>query len=255
MILSAAQYQFALTYEISPIFLANGVAGNIPGAMLPIISLTEADSFVNGILGSAVIDPDDFFARFKPLPGGSLIENQVAMYPFANMAVAANAIIVDPLHISMLMICPAKGSGGYASKTMTMGNLQAQLAQHVTSGGTFVVVTPSFVYNNCLLLSLRDVSNTETKQAQVMWQWDFVQPLLTQQEAAQAQNTLMSKLSSGTPLTDPSWSGPSNSLGQPPSGLTASVVPAASSSGGALPGSASASSLAGIDSSGNVVSP
>ena len=39
---SAGAAQFALTYELSPIFFIGDIAGNLPGAAVPIISLISA---------------------------------------------------------------------------------------------------------------------------------------------------------------------------------------------------------------------
>lgn len=225
---------FQLGFDISPIILTGGGSlTNLTGGMLPIVAITEAASFVNGILNGGIeTGLDDFFAHFRPLPGSTLIDNAVGHYPFANQAIAANAIITQPLRISLLMFCPAKDTGGYIAKLATMTALQNALSQHIASGGTFTVATPSFIYTNCLLLSLKDISGGETKQAQYVWQWDFEQPLITQQDADQAQNSLMQKLTNGSP-TDGSLSGPGNTVGFPPSGAAPSVIPSTQSLAGA----------------------
>lgn len=224
---------FKLGFQISPIILTGGVATNIPGGMLPIVSITEAANFVTGLLsGGTETSLDDFFAHFQPTPGMTLIENAVGHYPFANQAVAANAIISQPLRLSMLMICPVKSDGGYVAKLATMSALQAVLLQHNAAGGLYTVATLSGIQTNGILLSLKDVSSGETKQVQHTWQWDFEFPLVTLQQANQAQNTLMSKLTNGLP-TDGSLSGTGSTIGIPPSGAAPSVVPAAQSLSGA----------------------
>lgn len=229
-ILSSA---FKLGFEISPIILTGGVATNIPGGMLPIVSITEAANFVTGLLsGGTDASLDDFFAHFMPIPGSTLAENQIGHYTFANQAVAANAIIAQPLRVSMLMICPVKSALGYAAKLATFTALQAVLAQHDASGGTYTVATPAFIWTNCISLSLKDVTSGESKQTQYIYQWDFEQPLVTQQQAQQAQNTLMSKLSGGLP-TDGSLSGAGSTVGVPPSGAAPSLIPASQSLSGA----------------------
>src|ERR1700680_1822169 len=89
---------FKLTYELSPIILTGGIANFMPGGMLPIIALTEPLNFIGGILsGGGDLDLDDFFAHFVPLPGSGLVSQEFGEYPFANQAVAANAVIRKPL--------------------------------------------------------------------------------------------------------------------------------------------------------------
>lgn len=231
---------FKLAFQLSPIILTNGIAQNIPGQMLPIISITEALNFTLGLLsGGDNIDLDNFFANFQPLPGSALINNQIGTYPFANQTVAANAIIAQPLNISLLMMVPVRQPGGFTSKLATMMTLQKTLAQHNNSGGTYTIATPSYFYTGCLMTAMRDVSSSASKQAQAAWQLDFVQPLLSLDQAQQAQNAAMSKISSGVP-TDGNLSGLGQSVGLSPiPGPTASVSPAATS----LPGAAVAGSL------------
>lgn len=212
---------FQLGYQISPVILTGGIAQAIPGGMLPLVAITQAANFTLGLLqGSINIDLDSFFAHFEPMPGATLVNNQFGEYPFANQAIAANSVIAQPLSISLLMKCPANTQGGYISKLMTMTALQTVLAAHNSSGGTYTVATPSFIYSNCLLPSLRDVSNGAGKQVQTMWQWDFVQPLITQAGAAQALSGLMSKIDGGLPISGiPSFSGIASSIGSATSGI------------------------------------
>jgi hypothetical protein len=231
---SLGQAAFQLAYELSPIFLTNGAATNMPGGLFPIISITEAANFVAGVLSGAEISLDNFFAHFRPLPGAGLINQNIAHYPFANQAVAANATIQNPLRISLLMTCPVRNELGYPLKLATMTALQTVLQQHNASGGTYTVITPSYYYTNCLLSNLTEVGDSDGKQVQVNWRWDFEQPLLTQQSAQQAQNSLLNKISGGAKIEgNPSWSGLSQSVGQTPSIAAPSVVPAASGVPGA----------------------
>jgi len=208
---------YKLSFELSPIILIGGVIGQyVPG--VPIIALTQGLSFLNGILsgGSPDLDPDDFFANFQPLPGSTLIDQQIATYPFANQSVAANAVISQPLTISLLMVCPARGPGGYLVKLATMTALQYTLAQHNASGGTYIVATPAKIYPNCILTAMRDVSTGESIQRQFKYQLDFSQPLLTVAQAQAAQNSLMSQLTAQTPITGtPSWSGATSAISSP----------------------------------------
>jgi hypothetical protein len=220
---------FKLAFEISPIVLTGGIAASIPGTMLPIIAITESLNFVSGLLsGGDPLDLDDFFAHFVPLSGSTLVEQEIGHYPFANQAVAANAVIADPLHVSLRMICPVKSALGYAEKLATMIALQKAIALHNASGGTYTVATPSAIYTNCLLLRLFDASSSDSAQAQNTWQWDFEKPLLTQEDAASAQNNLMSKITSGVPILGSgggvSWSGIASTVGVPPSLASSSLV-------------------------------
>jgi hypothetical protein len=224
-----------LAFQLSPIVLTNGIAQNIPGGMLPIIAITEAINFVDGLLsGPENITLDNFFASYQPLPGSTLIDQDIAHYPFANQAVAANAVITKPLAISMLMICPVRLPGGYPLKTATFLALQAALSQHNNSGGTYTIATPAQFYTNCLLMKMSDVTPGDSAQPQTHWQLDFEKPLLTEDQAQQAQNSLMNKISSGTQINGPlAWSGLGPTVGLPPSLATPGLIPAATSTAGA----------------------
>jgi hypothetical protein len=215
---------FQLAFEISPIVLVGGI---LPGAAIPIVAITQSASFLQGILsGQSPLDLDEHFAHFQPVPGAELISNQVATYPFANQAVAANAIIRQPINFSMLMIAPAKGRFGYPMKMATMIALKMVLNQHVASGGTFTVITPSFFQANCLLLSVRDVSPGQTRQTQTEWQFDFQAPLLTVSEAQSVMGALMSKISGGSEMSGaPAWSNTGNLVGNAEAAVAPSIVP------------------------------
>lgn len=227
---------FKLAYQISPIILVDGIASFMPFSSLPIIALTQGPSFVQGLLsGNSPLDLDQYFAHFKPLPNATLVDQDIAMYPFANQTVAANAVISKPLEISMLMECPVRGHQGYVVKLATILSLKAALDQHNLSGGTYTVATPSYFYTNCLMRAMVDVSQGDTNQTQTAWRLDFVRPLLTLQDAQQAQqrqNGLMSQITSGLKISGtPSFSGLASTVGQAAPGL-ASIVPSASSAAG-----------------------
>lgn len=200
------QSLFQLGYELSPVILQNGLANNLPGSVLPIVALTEAANSAFTILNfQNPIDPNNFFAHFRPLPGGTLMDNEVAMYPFANQTYAANAVIAKPLKISLLMNCPANINGGYVAKQITFSALQAALQSHVQMGGTFIVATPSYIYQNCILTNLSDVSRPDSQQPQNAWQMDFIQPLLSEQPK-NTMNSLMGALQAGIQSSG-LWSG------------------------------------------------
>lgn len=220
---------FKMSFQLSPIILTGGIAGAIPGGMLPIILITQALDFAEGLLaGAENIDLDNFFANFTPLPGSTLIDQSIGKYPFANQSVAANAVIRQPLTISLRMICPARDESGYALKLATMTALQAALALHNASGGTYTVATPSHFYTNCVMTNMKDTSNGASMQAQNTYQLDFEQPLLTLQDAILAQNNLMSRISAGVPIGGvPAWSGLSPTVGNPPSLAAIGTIPGA----------------------------
>jgi hypothetical protein len=200
-----------LAFQISPIILTGGIA-QLMGGALPLIAITEALNFTVGLVsGSSDLDLDDFFANFAPLSGGKLIDISVATVPFASQSVAANAIIQQPLRISMRMTCPARGPGGFAAKMAIMAGLKASLDLHTNSGGLFTVATPAFPYTNCLLTGLTDISAGQPSQPQSVFQWDFYAPLITLDQLAGAENTMMSKLSGGLP-SDGSLSGSSQGV-------------------------------------------
>lgn len=248
---SASQIAWTIAFQKTPILLTRGIAANLPGRILPIIALTEAANFVSGLLqGRVNIDLDSFFANFKPLPGSQLLSFQAATYPYANQSVAANSIISQPLPISMLMTCPAQvpsagptvtgpslpgvstlaqKAGGYPGKLAIMTALAQTLALHSGMGGTYSVMTPAYIYTDCLLLSMRDVTGGESQQVQYTYQLDFSQPLVSLASAQSALNRLMQNLSDNTPIDGD----PSTEL---PTALPASTPSVLVSGGFDLPG-------------------
>lgn len=220
--------QWRLQYEISPIILTGGAASQQVGGSMPIVSILEGNNFPASL--------DDFFAHFASIPGSTIIQNAVGTYPFANQTTAANAIITQPLAISMLMTCPSKTS--ISRRLSIISTLQQMLTKHINAGGTFMVATPSFVYTDCLMTGMRDASGGETHQPQFRWQLDFMKPLITLAEAAQAQNSLMSKISNGTQVPanadkEITTSGPQNAVAAPASGQAPSAIPATTGPGAA----------------------
>lgn len=224
---SALQSVFKLAFECAPIVLSGGLAENIPGKMLPLLTITETASFISNLVSGST-GLDKFFAHFAPMPGGTLIENQIGTYPFANQAVAANAVIAQPLKVSLLMFCPVRQRLGYATKLATMMALQSAIKQHNATGGTYTVITPSAFFADCVMTSLTDVSSSESKQVQNAFRWDFEQPLLTLTQAQQAYNSAMGKIASGV-QSDGATSGLGQTVASPPSIAVSSVLPSASS--------------------------
>jgi hypothetical protein len=199
--MSIGRTVYQLAYQISPIILQGGIAQAFPGRLLPIVAITEAAGFtLQALDGKADIDLNQYFAHFEPLAGSTMISNQIGQYPFANQNVAANAIISQPLTVSMMMHCPVKGDDGYIARAATMAVMQQMLLKHNSLGGLYTVLTPACIYSNCILLGLRDVTPGQGPKRQTSYQWDFVKPLITLTEAEKASSDLISKITSGLPV-------------------------------------------------------
>jgi hypothetical protein len=209
---------------------------------LATVNLT-ATSFVE--LGKSL---DNAFGAFNVLAGGSLIQQTVAKYPFANQSYAANAILRDPLHVSLIWDTPMRGANAWGTKLTTMQSLKQRLDTHNNGGGTYIVVTPAYVYDNLVMLSLTDASRGSSNLPQNAWRFDFERPLIVLQELRKAQGALMSKLTNGV-ITNGAWSGPAAGLGSitavpnmssgpnaPIPSMTASGVPAGTPSGPGVAG-------------------
>lgn len=220
---------FQLSYEISPIILVGGVAGT---GMLPITSLLDSGNYPDGVTGgSNASQTSDTFGHFQVLPGGSLMDNEVATYPLANQSIAANAVITNPLKISVEMLVPANDEITLSQRQSIMTALKGTLDSHTAQGGYYNVATPVYIYQGCLLLSLIDASETgEGMQPQQRWIWNFEQPLITIAAAQAAQNQAMAKISGQTQNAgDPPGSQPiATGISQPSSNIVQNVVPAAS---------------------------
>jgi hypothetical protein len=231
MSLSSFQY----SYEISPIMLVGGVASTMPGGILPIVSVMDQANYSNGIASAPTpTDIGEIFGHFKPVPGHSLIVNEIAHYPMANMSVAANAIITHPNTIALEMLVPANATITMQNKLSVITSLKGTLDNHTAQGGYYTVCTPSYIYTGCLLTSLIDATEDGVgSQPQVRWIWSFEQPLVT--AASAAQNQAMSKISNRTVDTaDPPGSRPAaSSVGYVSSSVATSTIPALSGTAGA----------------------
>lgn len=206
IIAEAARAAYDLAFQISPIVLFGGL---YPGGM-PIVGLTGelaglAQNVLTGAINGKAPSSNDFFARFLVQPGGTLINNSLGRYPFANQQVAANAIIQQPLSLSMRMTCPAKGTGYYLTKTAILMSLVQTLQQHCAAGGWFSVATPAYLYTNGILLGMTDITPSNTKNPQTEFQLDFEFPLISQDQASSALSTLFGKVAAGQPVTSTSF--------------------------------------------------
>lgn len=231
MAYSAGAYAYKLAYEVAPITMTGGIAGGTIGGAISVLSLLQSISF-GGLYGDGDVDLDSTFANFFPVAGSTLVDNLYSNYPFANLTVAANAVIAQPLAVSLLMRIPCRSAGDYATKTYIMQALQSTLQQHCQSGGLFNVAVPVGFYPNALLSKLHDVSGGSSLQAQIEYQWDFIKPLVTLDDALGAENAMMSNLSSGG-QTDGALSGVDNAVGSPGTTSAPEVSPAATGAQGA----------------------
>lgn len=233
---SAGRTAWQLAFETSPIILSGGVAQFMPFGMIPLNAITEAINFPLGLLsGGNAVDPNRYFAHFAPLPGTSLISQRVGKYPFANQSVAANAVIVEPTRVSMLMTCPVQNEGGYFERLAVIEALVATLQQHNQSGGTYTIATPAKIFLNCVMNDMRDTSNPQTKQPMNSFTLDFEKPLLTLEQAASALNSLFNQITAATGLNltgaaAPAAAGLSQAVGQTVASGGPAIIPAATSS-------------------------
>lgn len=233
--ISPGALAFKLQFATSPIIMTGGIASGIPGNALPFLTISSAVQFVGGLLTAGnSLNVDDYFATFQALPGSTLISQDIGEYPFANQQTAGNAVIKKPLSISMLMICPAGAGGGYASKFSIMQSIQQSFDQHNSNGGLYTIMTSSFPYVDCVMLEMTDVSSSQTHQQQNAYKLDFRLPLVTLQQAQQAQNALMSKITSQTPIGD--TGGPGLLSGNPSGAMGPAFVPSSGQGGMGIPG-------------------
>ena len=228
--MTPGQVNWTMSFEVSPIYLTGGIAGNVPGGTVPLLNYLGAG--LPSILSVGSEDNvDNYFARFTPVSGARLESNAIGEYPFANQSVAGNAIVTQPLTLSLLMRCPRRQPGDYTNFQAIMTSLKSTLDQHIIAGGLFTVATPAFLYTNCVLVGLTNADAGETRQGQYQWQWDFRKPLISTAEAVQSYNNLMAKMGSQTQFNpdataDP-WSTQGNTVGNPASGASPSVTPSA----------------------------
>ena len=171
-------------YGTNPILLNGGIMGNI-SLPLPIGSLlsltTSGLSAGLSLLGnSAPIALSQI--KFSPNPGTALYQAQNPTYPTADLKTAANASILLPTQITMMMHFPAQNAGGYEIKSAALTALKTILERHQQLGGTFTVIHPAYIYTVCLLNQVVD-QTAGTKNVATSWMWVFDQPLTTQTSA------------------------------------------------------------------------
>lgn len=225
-IATAGLTAYDLAFQITPIILVGGIASTVLGGAIPVIALTgQLAAFGQGLLSSDALSPDNTFARYVVIPGGSVINQSVATGPFANQVIAANATIQQPNTVSLRMIAPVKSAGGYLTKTAIFSALQTSFEQHNNSGGTYTIATPAFIYTNGLMTGMRDITSNEGKQVQIEWQLDFFFPVISQAQANSAYSSSMSKLANAQQINGPvAWSGPSVAAGTAMPGALSAIT-------------------------------
>ena len=192
--------QVQLSFQVCPIILTGGSASQMAGGMLPMLSLfgvNQGQSLAPDILPFQMGSLDDAFAAFNVLPGGTLVAQSIGKYPFANQWVAANAVIREPLTLSVIMDTPMRGPNAWIQKHQVFTALKAALDSHNNSGGTYTVATPAFQYDNLIMLALTDNSRGSNSLPQNAWRFDFEKPLVSMAELGAAQNQMMSNLTNG----------------------------------------------------------
>ncbi|WP_158781585.1 hypothetical protein [Pantoea sp. BAV 3049] len=206
---------YRLGFEISPVILCDGIAQSIPGGMLPIVALTQSASFITSLLGggSSLTNLDKYFCHWKAMQGSTMIDYDLGRYPFANQTVAANALLSQPLQVSLLMDAPVNENTGAMTKLVTLSALQATLQAHANLGGTFTVATPALFYSGCVLRTVRDVTGANESTPQRQWLWSFEQPLVTEAGAARAVNNYMGKIDNGDRTDSSAWTNTVSALG------------------------------------------
>ena len=238
---------FQHQYSVTPIYLVSGIAGQGELSLDTILNPLASGAGYKGASSQGIYSYINF-GVFSVLPGGMLIENEIAHYPLANQAVAANAVITNPLRISLDMVAPAYDEIPFSLKQTIFTALKSVLDQHTALGGYYTVYTPAYIYNNCLLESLVDGSDYEPGgQPQVRWIWNFEQPLLTVQQGQAAQSQAAARITNanynaGNPPGSTQVSTSSDSLGNQ------KVVSSASNVGnvGSVPTPANLSSVSPI---------
>lgn len=217
---------YKLGFEISPVILCDGIAQAMPGGMIPIVTLTQAVSLVSGAVGGNIdiSDLDKYFCHWRVQTGSTLLNYELAKYPFASQKVAANAILAQPQEIPMIMSAPVNENTGIFTKLATFTALESALEAHANLGGTYIVATPAFIYNNCILTRVQDITPNSEIVPQREWLFNFEKPLITESEAGRAINNFLNKIDAGDVVSGSSWTNVTNAIGNTALGSTVSGV-------------------------------
>ncbi len=195
----ASNTQKQLWYQVCPIFLTGGSVSDIPGSMMGMMTILTPTASPGLGLPYNQNDLDNAFAAFNVIPGGQLVFQTIAKYPFANQAVGANAVISEPLTLSVIMDTPMRDANSWDLKHSVFTALKSTLDSHNNKGGTYTVATPAYTYFNMVLLSLTDNSRGGSSLPQNAWRFDFEKPLVALQDLESAMNTFMSKSTNKLP--------------------------------------------------------
>jgi hypothetical protein len=188
-----------LAFQVCPIILTGGAASQVPSSMIALLQLFYGTGQNSIGLPFDIGDLDDAFGAFNVLPGGTLVSQQIGKYPFANQYTAANATIQEPLTISVIMDSPMRTPQAFSYKQAIMTALKGTLEQHNNLGGTYTVMTPSYMYTDLILTALTDSSRGNNSLPQNAWRFDFERPLVSLADLQGSQNNLMSKITNGFP--------------------------------------------------------
>jgi hypothetical protein len=201
--------QIELSYQVCPIILTGGIASQLQGGVLPMLSLLNRTTLggpgAATLAGTQNIFPftmdklDDAFGAFNVLPGGTLIAQSIAKYPFANQWVAANAVIREPLTLSLIMDSPMRGPNSWLIKHQVFTSVKMTLDNHNNAGGTYTVATPAFQYDNLVMTAMTDNSRGNNSLPQNAWRFDFEKPLVAGGDLSVAANGLTNALTNGLP--------------------------------------------------------
>jgi hypothetical protein len=221
-------------YQVAPIILTGGIASMVTGNAVSLLTLTQPNllpmagndstlrqnlitalqlnnpSFANAYLPPDN-DLDDAFGAFTVLPGGTLCVNTVPKYPLASMTMAANAIVREPINISLIWDTPMRGPNAWISKLTTMIALKAVLDLHNNAGGMYTVMTPAFYYDNLILTSLADNSRGGNPLPQNAWRFDFERPMIVTTDDVTADLNMLTSLLTRGVKTVAKTSGPATS--------------------------------------------
>jgi hypothetical protein len=208
-----ASTQAKVNYQITPIILTGGIAANIPGGGLPMINLLGIGATSSTEITTLPGDLDEAFGAFNVLPGGTLVTQSIGKYPFANQEVAANAVIREPLTISVIMDAPMRPLNHmqnidvWAIKQTAFTALREALNQHNNIGGLYTIATPAYIYTNCIMLNMTDNSRGNNSLPQNAWRFDFERPLVALAELDVVYNSFMGKINAQVPPTTVGTSG------------------------------------------------
>ena len=106
-----------------------------------------------------------------------LIKNDISIYPFINKVDTANGYVSKALDINVSMISPINENNTFAMNALKMNILVPALKAYAGRGGLFSLVTPFYIYRNCMLRGLVHDSHNDGIQG-VNYTLELTQPLL-----------------------------------------------------------------------------